>query len=160
MLAANLAMGGIVYRYQNRVEDALVDGDIRFNRPFLFGVLALVSQSSDKRRFALSEAEELLRGFSVSHNHLLFYPAAMETCLEMEEWDEMDKYGRALEQYTIAEPLPLTNLLISRGRVLAAFGRGDRTDTTRRELERLLDEVDRASQVCARRAIVRALSSV
>ena len=139
--------------------DALRDGGMAFLGPMALGTLALVTRNSDRRRSALSEAEELLRGDSVSHNFLGFYPDAMETCLQMGEWDEVDRYAQALEDYTSAEPLPYTDLFIARGRALAAFGRGDRDDATMQELQRLRDEAEHIGLKVAIRALQEALSS-
>jgi hypothetical protein len=130
-----------------------------FLGPMALGTLALVTRNSDRRRSALSEAEELLRGDSVSHNFLGFYPDAMETCLQMGEWDEVDRYAQALEDYTSAEPLPYTDFFIARGRALAAFGRGDRDDATMQELQRLRDEAEHIGLKVAIRALQEALSS-
>ena len=110
--------------------------------PLALGTLALVTRNSDRRRSALSEAEELLRGDSTSHNFLGFYPRAMQTCLQTGEWNEVDRYAQALEYYTSAEPLPYIDFLIARGRALAAFGRGNRDDATVQELQRLHDEAN------------------
>jgi hypothetical protein len=48
-----------------------------------------------------------------------------------------------LEAYTSAEPLPWSDLIIARGRALAAHGRGKRDDAIAAELRRLRDELDR-----------------
>jgi hypothetical protein len=121
--------------------------------------LALVTPNSDRRRSALSEAEELLRGDSVSHNFLGFYSDAMETCLQMAEWDKVDRYAQALEDYTSAEPLPYTDFFIARGRALTTFGRGDRDDATMQELQRLRDEAEHIGLKVAIPALEEALSS-
>ena len=123
--------------------DTLRDGGMAFSGAQALGTLAFVTRNSDQRRSALSEAEEVLKGNSVSHNFLRFYARAIETCLQMGEWDEVDRYALALEDYTKAEPLPMTNLLIERGRVLAAFGRGSRDEATMHALQNLLDEAKR-----------------
>lgn len=123
------------------------------------GVLALVTRNSERRRSALCEAEELLRGGSVSHNSLSFYPDAMETCLQTGQWDEVDRYAQALEDYTRAEPMPRSDLSIARGRALADFGRGKRDDATIQKLQRLRDEAERANLTVAIPALDKALSS-
>ncbi len=138
--------------------DALRDGGMAFAGPMALGTLALVTRNSDRRRSALSEAEELLCGDSVSHNFLGFYPDAMETCLQMAEWDGVDRYAQALEGYTSAEPLPYTDFLIARGRALAAFGRGYRDDATMQELQRLRDEAKHIGLEVAIPALDKALS--
>jgi len=55
-----------------------------------------------------------------------FYNDATESCLENEEWDEVLRYAGLLENYVGDEPLPFTDLIIARGRALAAIGKGER----------------------------------
>ena len=100
-----------------------------------------------------------LRGSCAGHNFLYFYSDAIETCLQMEEWDEVDRYAQALENYTSAEPLPYTDFFITRGRALAAFGRGDHDDAIMQELQRLRDEAERVGLKVAIPALEEALSS-
>jgi class 3 adenylate cyclase/tetratricopeptide (TPR) repeat protein len=139
--------------------DTLRDGGMAFAGAQALGVLALVTRNSERRRSALCEAEELLRGSSVSHNSLSFYPDAMETCLQTGQWDEVDRYAQALEDYTRAEPMPRSDLSIARGRALADFGRGKRDDATIQKLQRLRDEAERANLTVAIPALDKALSS-
>jgi class 3 adenylate cyclase/tetratricopeptide (TPR) repeat protein len=139
--------------------DALRDGGMAFTGAQALGVLALATRNSDRRRSALSEAEELLHGDSISHNFTGFYPNAMETCLQMGEWNEVDRYAQALEDYTRAEPLPYTDFIIARGRALAAFGRGNRDDATMRELRHLRDEAERVGLKVAMHGLEEALAS-
>lgn len=84
----------------------------------------------------------------------------MDTCLQTGEWDEVDRYAQALEDYTSAEPLPYADFLIARGRALAAFGRGKRDDATMQELQRLRDEGERVGRKIAIRELKKALASV
>jgi hypothetical protein len=67
----------------------------------------------------------------------------MNLCLERKNWDEVDRYAQALENYTSAEPTPWSDFFIGYGRSLAAFGRGNRGDATMRKLQHLLDEAER-----------------
>jgi len=83
----------------------------------------------------------------------------METCLQMGEWNEADRYAQAAEDYTSAEPLPYIDFLIARGRALADFGRGNRDDATTQELQRLRDEAERVGLKVAIPALEEALSS-
>ncbi len=66
----------------------------------------------------------------------------MEGSLRMAEWDEVDRYAQALEDYTRPEPLPRSNFFIARGRALAAHGRGNRDQASMTELQRLHDEAE------------------
>jgi hypothetical protein len=73
-------------------------------------------------------------------------------------WEKVDRYASALEDYTRAEPLPWTDLFIARGRTLAAFGRGKRDDTTIHELQRVRDEAEGLGLKTALPALEEALS--
>ncbi len=124
------------------------------------GLLSLTSGDSDRCRRLLSKGEAILRLNSVSHNYLLFYPAAMETCLRLRAWDEVERYARALEDYSGAEPLRLTNFYVARARTRAAFGRGHRDDSTVQDLQRLRLEAERVPLPFAVPALQTALSAV
>ncbi len=139
--------------------DTLREGGMAFTGARALGALALVTRNAGRRRSALAEGEELLRGNSISHNFLDFYAVAVDTCLQTGEWDEVDRYAQALEDYTSAEPLPYTDFLIARGRALAAFGRGNRDDATMQELQRLRDEGERVGLKVTIRALDEALAS-
>ena len=129
------------------------------NGPYALGLLALATQDADQRRLVLEEGEALLASGSVGHNYLEFYVDAMEVCLQLSEWDEVDRYARALEDYTHDEPLPRSDLFIARGRVLAAHGRGNRDLETMEELQRLYDKVERVGLKHALPALEVALTS-
>ncbi|MBW2376740.1 MAG: AAA family ATPase [Deltaproteobacteria bacterium] len=146
-------------RLAQEAVDTLRDGGMAFSGGDALGMLALATRNSDRRRSVLSEAEELLRGDNISHNYLGFYPRAMETCLQVGERDEVDRYAQALEDYTSAEPLPYIDFLIARGRALAACGRGNRDDATMQDLQRLRDKAERVGLKFAMHALEEALAS-
>jgi tetratricopeptide (TPR) repeat protein len=114
-----------------------------FMGPWILADLALVTADPDERRNALAEGERLLAAGSLSHNHLWFYPAAIETSLEYREWSEAERYAQALEAYTRPEPLPWADFHVARGRALAACGAGRRDPTVMDQLARLRDEAAR-----------------
>jgi class 3 adenylate cyclase/tetratricopeptide (TPR) repeat protein len=105
----------------------------------LLGVLALALEDPDRRLSALAEAETFLVTGTPTYN-ISFYEDALESCLQMAQWDEVDRYAQVLEDNTRAEPLPRCEFFIDRGRTLAAYGRGKRNQETMLELKRLLDE--------------------
>jgi hypothetical protein len=74
----------------------------------------------------------------------------MDAYLETNEWEEVERYARALEEFTRPEPLPWCDFFIARGRILAAYGCGKREDSTIEELRRLRDQ---AESVGLRRAL-------
>ena len=67
----------------------------------------------------------------------------MELCLRMAAWEEVERYARALEEYTAVDPLPRCDFFIARGRTLAAFGRGNRDQETLDNIRCLHDEAKR-----------------
>ncbi len=83
----------------------------------------------------------------------------MEACLNIGDWERVNLYAAALEDYTREEPLPMTDFFIARGRTLAAFGRGNREDPTMQELQCLRDEAERVGLKLALPALEAALSS-
>jgi tetratricopeptide (TPR) repeat protein len=128
--------------------------------PYALGRLALVTDDDEVRRESLREGEELLQAGSVSHNFIEFYRTAIETSLITGEWDEVERYASALEDYTRAEPLAWPDFIIARGRAMAAHGRGNRDDATMHELERLRDEAKRSGLKLAMWELDEALANV
>ena len=114
-----------------------------FQRARVLGTLAwVVKDDNDAREVALSEGEEVLREDVVSHNYFWFYRSAMDTMLYLGDWDRVERYASALEDYTLEEPLGWTDFFVARARALADFGRGKRDEATLKELERLRDVAD------------------
>jgi hypothetical protein len=107
----------------------------------------------------LDEGVRFLNAGSVGHNHLWFYRHAMEACLSAGEWDDVERYAAALEDYTRPEPLPWSDFFIARGRALAAHGRGNRDAATIAELARLKDEAERVKLRSALPGLVAAVRS-
>jgi tetratricopeptide (TPR) repeat protein len=110
-----------------------------FVGPAVLGHRALHADDDAAARRALDEAETVLAKGCVGHNYFWFYRDAIETSLRSRRWDEALRFAQALADYTAAEPLPWSDFYISRGRALAAFGRGDRGPALRTELAALRD---------------------
>lgn len=113
---------------------------IAFTGPRVLASLALATDSSERRRWALEEGDRLLRAGAVSHNYLVFYRDAIDLCLEHADWEGVERYAAALEAYTRAEPLPWSDFFVARGRALAAWRGGHRDEATLQELERVRDK--------------------
>jgi tetratricopeptide (TPR) repeat protein len=128
-----------------------------FMGPWLLGDLARATDDLDERRAALAEGERLLAAGSLSHNHLWFHPAAIETSLGRREWREAERYADLLETYTRPEPLPWADFLCARGRALAACGAGRRDRSVTDELARLRTEAAQTGFMSALAAIEDAL---
>jgi hypothetical protein len=105
--------------------------------PMLLGLLARVTSHPEEREMALEEAEGLLAEGCVSHSHFEFYHHAIEVSLREGDWAAAHRYADALAEYTRAEPLPWTELIIRRGRTLADIGAGRITPDTTRSLQEL-----------------------
>ncbi|MCG6890120.1 MAG: AAA family ATPase [Gammaproteobacteria bacterium] len=133
------------------------ESGMTFGGPIALGILALAAEDEQQCHTTLAQAEAILEGGSVGHNYLNFYEDAMEACLQFGAWDEVDRYARALVDYTSPEPLPRSNYFIARGRALADFGRGKRDVPT---LQRLHTEVDKNGFRLSRRAIDAALEAI
>ena len=130
-----------------------------FGGPIALGILALAAADEQQCHRALAEAEAILDAGSVGHNYLNFYEDAMEACLQIGAWDEVDRYAGALKDYTRTQPLPRSDYFIARGRALAAHGRGQRDAATLQELRRLSAEADDSGFNLSKRAIEKALAA-
>ncbi len=115
-----------------------------FNAGRTFGALAwLMAEDAAAREAALREGEAALREGSISHNFFWFYRFAMDALIRAKDWDRVEGYASALEDYTRPEPLEWTDFFIARGRALAAHGRGKHDEVTMEEIERLHAQAER-----------------
>ena len=127
----------------------------------VLGVIAYVmSDDPLAREAALEEGEMVLADGAISHNYLWFYRFAMDALLTVNDWERVEKYATALENYTREEPLQWSDFFIARGRALAAFGRGKRDDTTVKELQRLRDSAEQSGLKIALPALENALAAL
>jgi hypothetical protein len=127
--------------------------------PLILATLARATGDADERAEALSEGERMLDEGSISHNYYEFYNEGMEGALERRDWELVERYAEALEDFTSIEPLPRTDFFIARGRALAAFGRGGRDGAMIDELRRLRDEAERIGMTTALPALEAALEA-
>ena len=111
----------------------------RFAGPMALGTLALVSNSEEVRRQAISEGLAILDSECVSHNYLWFYRDAMEACLLAGNFDGVEALAQAATDYTRAEPLPWMDLLIDRARTLAQAATAP-DESTQERLRELRDQ--------------------
>lgn len=130
-----------------------------FNGGRVLGAMAYVMAEDDAvRESALREGLAMLEENSISHNHFWFYRFAMDALLRVQDWDRVDRYAAALEDYTRDEPLWPATFFAARGRALAAFGRGARDAETIATLERLRGQARGKGLGCALQALEDALS--
>jgi len=140
MLAANLLTRGCREESAALIAEALELGratGMNYCGPSLLGVHARATDNPAECRAALREGEELLSSGCVSHSHFEFYYHAIEVSLRDGQWHEAYRYADALAAYTQEEPLPWTELLIGRGRVLADIGIGRISGETIQTLRQL-----------------------
>jgi class 3 adenylate cyclase/tetratricopeptide (TPR) repeat protein len=135
------------------------ESGMTFGGPIALGILALAAQDERQCRRALAEAEAILDAGSVGHNYLNFYEDAMEACLQIGAWDEVERYAAALRDYTGSQPLPRSDYFIARGRALAAHGRGRRDAATLAELQRLRGKAGEFGFNLSQRALDAALEA-
>ena len=135
------------------------ESGMTFGGPIALGILALSAENERQCHQALAEAEALLDAGSVGHNYLNFYEDAMEACLQIGAWDEVERYAQALQDYTRSQPLPRSDYFIARGRALAAHGRGDRNAETLAQLQRLVDAAATSGFNLSQRALAAALAA-
>ena len=136
------------------------ESGMTFGGPIALGILALAADDERQCQQALTEAQAILDSGSVGHNYLNFYEDAMEACLQIADWDEVDRYARALEDYTRSQPLPRSDYFIARGRALAQHGRGQHDADLKVELERLLGLAEDGGFHLSKRTLEAALASI
>jgi len=88
--------------------------------PFAYAALALVLDDETRIHALLQEGEELLERGCVSHNYLEFYHLGIEVALGIGDTPRALRYAAQLEAYTCDEPVAWADVVIARGRALAA----------------------------------------
>ncbi len=128
--------------------------------PSLLGPWAITTLDEDRRIWALKEGERLLGMGGVSHNQLIFLQCAIEVALQQAQYTEVERYIMALEHYTSQEPLPWSDLIIDRGRILAEYGQGGRSDELHSSLQRVHNRVVKAGQMMILPPVTYALNEI
>ena len=123
------------------------------------GALALTLDDSQQALATLKQAETHLNTGSFSYNYS-FFENAIELCLQLKEWDEVDRYAGLMEDYTREEPVARGVFFVARGRALAAFGRGDHAPARLAELKQLHADAIRSKLLTAIQLLEIALESV
>ena len=99
------------------------DTGFAFNGPIALSVRAYATLDRDVYERSVAEAHEVLQAGSLSHNYLWSYRNCIDAALAMDDYDGVQRFAAALEEYTRAEPLPWSNFYIERARALVAFHR-------------------------------------
>jgi len=161
---------GMLHETEGRLRQAIDESEpyvamarevsLRFQAPRMLAFFARVTDDPVVRKDALNEVEAMLCKGALGHNFLTVYRYAMDASLRADDWDEVERYAAALEDFTRPEPLPQSDFFIARGRALAAHGRGARDKATMQELKRLRVEAERISLKPALPALEAALVTV
>jgi tetratricopeptide (TPR) repeat protein len=145
--AEDLSFVAQVLRQRGRRDEALTLLDqalaisrevgMKYMGALILGEIARATDDPARRAAALAEAEEQLGQGSVSHAYLWFYECAIDVHLESGDWPAAERCAQALADYTRGEPMPWSDFYVARGRALAGWGRGSRTDAALGEIRRL-----------------------
>ena len=110
----------------------------RYTGPMALGALCTVLDDPDKIYAAFSEAEETLKEECVGHNYIWFYRDAIEVCLRLQDWEKMEEYAQAAEEYTREEPLPWMEIIVARGRALSELYQNPRDPSSIEKVKKAL----------------------
>lgn len=139
-------MAGRIAEARDAVERSVAvarETGLAFCGPWALGIKLRLLDDAREREACINEAESILRGAAISHNHVAFRRNAIEDGIARGQWDEVRRQAAALEAYTRAEPLPYCEFLIVRARTLAALAERPEDPALRAELARLRAEADR-----------------
>ncbi|MBT5897331.1 MAG: hypothetical protein HOH61_15630, partial [Rhodospirillaceae bacterium] len=123
------------------------------------GILGLIAEDAKESGAALEQGEAILAERVVGHCHLWFYRYAMEASLNAGHFDAAEYHANRLEEFTKAEPLRWSDILIARCRLLSAHARKTNDGQIRAELLALKTVIEQADLGTALPAIEQALKS-
>ena len=151
-LTLRLAMAEVAFATERvdeareHVERALAlsrETGMRFCGPLLLGLKARLHDDARDRERCRAEAEALLAQGCVGHNPIGYHRYGIEDALARGEWARGLEHAAALEAYTAAEPLPYSDFLIARARVLIGLVSRRDDPALQTELSRLRAEAER-----------------
>ena len=142
--------------------------DIAISNPFgnnfiiswILAVQAWITQDSNKKTWYLLEGEKLLTKQALSHNHLMFYRYATETCLDTKDLDRAKHYIEGLNNYTAAEPLPWSEFIIQRAKALIRATQGESGVKLQQDLKELIAQADQAGFIESKASMLTALKQI
>lgn len=115
------------------------EASVSFAGPVVLGAIALVTTDPKRRRQALQQGEEILRGGCASHNHFRFYRDAIEVSLHDRLWDNAKQYATMLESCFGAQASAWSDYIIARGRALAEIENNRPQEASKPRLRQLRD---------------------
>jgi DNA-binding SARP family transcriptional activator/tetratricopeptide (TPR) repeat protein len=138
------AMTGDVEQGLRRLHAAIAlarTSGMAFMGPVYLGLLARIAADDGVTRCAaLGEAEQLLAGNGLAHNHLLFRRIAIDVCHVTVEPEAMRLHAQRLEERTRAEPMPWSSFTARRARALADALDGRDGESLHARCAALIDE--------------------
>jgi len=132
---------------------------VSFMGPWVLAEMAAEAEDPATREKYLTEGGEILSQGAVSHCQFWYHRVVMDICYRIGDWQRMEQYATALEEFTRTEPLPWTDYFITRGRALAAYGRGERGEASVAEIARLDEEAKSAQLMTARPLLAEILNA-
>jgi hypothetical protein len=118
-----------------------------FIGPLTLGFAAKLVNDGGERETFLREGEALLARPTVAHNQIFFRRYAIEAELAAGRGGEARRHAQALAEFASPEPLPVTDLVVRRGMLLADATEGRLSAHTRTELRQLTEVVERMGLV-------------
>lgn len=115
-------------RYVGEALTAAKESALSFAGGWIFGVRARIAATVEQMCDSLDRGEALLRSGALAHNHYFFRREAIDACLAWELWDEAERHVAAFEAYVGDEGGLWAELVVTRGRALVAWGRGEHSD--------------------------------
>ncbi|HVN35510.1 MAG TPA: hypothetical protein VMU96_09685, partial [Casimicrobiaceae bacterium] len=116
---------------------------IHFCGPLVFALEARMHDAERERERSWAKAATLIAERGIGHSPIAFHRLAIDDALERGEFPRALAHADALERYTAAEPLPYTDFLIARSRVLVGLAANGDDQSLAGELERLQREAER-----------------
>jgi hypothetical protein len=128
-----------------------VDGSVALAReigpafcgPWALGIKLRLLDDARERADCIAEAESLLKGAAISHNHVAFRRNAIEDGIARGQWEQVLRQAAALEEYTRAEPLPYCQFIVTRARALVSLAEHPDDATLRTKVAGLRAEAER-----------------
>ena len=135
------------------------EAGMAFIGPAVLGVSALVSDDDKQRSAYIQEAEALLESGCVSHNYFHFARITIDLSLQTGDWAVVERHASRMEVYTAEQALEWSDFMIAVGRVLAAWGKGERGENHADQIRQLLSIGQQAGLVPLLTALEAALSA-
>ncbi|MCY7306863.1 MAG: AAA family ATPase, partial [Rhodoferax sp.] len=118
------------------------EGAMGFLGPQLYATLARIEPDPALRQRALAAGSAILQRGAVSHNHLVYYDAAISVSLQLSDWAAVDANCQKLEDYASAEPFAWSQFLVQSGRALNRAGQGEAGPELVQQLQRLRSQCE------------------